>query len=277
MRIDVITIFPSYLDPLRLSIVGRAAKVGAVTLVTHDLRDWTADVHRTVDDTPYGGGAGMLMRPEPWGDALDAVIATAGPPASAAGAGPRATVIMPSPAGRPFSQGLAAQFASLPWLIFACGRYEGIDARVPDHFASRPEVDSVEEISLGDYVLSGGEAATLVMVEAIVRLLPEVLGNPASLLEESHTDGVLEYPGFTKPAHWRGLDVPEVLRSGDHGAVARWRRDAALIRTSRRRPDLVAALHVDRCDRADVATLAAEGWVPGPDGRFLLRGEPVAD
>jgi tRNA (guanine37-N1)-methyltransferase len=224
-------------------------------------------VHRTVDDTPYGGGAGMVMRPEPWGEALDALLP----------AGPGdATVVVPTPGGRPFTQAVAAELAARPWLLFACGRYEGIDARVVAEAAARPEVTAVEELSLGDYVLAGGEAAVLVVVEAVARLLPGVLGNPESLAEESHTDGLLEYPVYTKPPAWRGLDVPEVLLSGNHAVIARWRRDEALRRTARRRPDLLARLDPARCDRADLATLAAEGFVAA-DGGFRRPAGPVAD
>ncbi len=261
MRIDVVSIFPSYLAPLELTIVGRAVRRGLLRVSVHDLRDWTHDVHRTVDDTPYGGGAGMVMRPEPWGAALDALLAADPDP------GERARVVVPTPGGRPFTQRVAEELAACPWLLFACGRYEGIDARVAEHTATRPEVDALDEISIGDYVLAGGEAAVLVMVEAVARLLPGVLGNPGSLDEESHTAGLLEYPLYTKPPTWRGLEVPEVLRSGDHGVIARWRRDESLRRTARRRPDLVRALDPAACDRADLATLAAEGWAPR-DGRF---------
>jgi tRNA (guanine37-N1)-methyltransferase len=272
VRIDVITIFPAYTEPLRLSLLGKAERAGAVQIATHDLRDWTTDVHRTVDDTPYGGGAGMLMRPEPWGAALDDVLA--GEPA---GSGARARLIVPTPAGRPFDQALAAELAGAPWLVFACGRYEGIDARVAEHAGTRPEVSGVDEISIGDYVLSGGEVAALVIVEAVSRLLPGVLGNPDSLVEESHAAGLLEYPGYTKPAVWRELPVPDVLRSGDHGAIARWRRDASLARTARVRPDLIGRLSPAQCDAKDRAALAAQGWTPGPDGRFLPVDEAVAD
>src|SRR4051812_13114907 len=165
MRLDVVTIFPDYLAPLHQSLVGKAIARGQVQLSVHDLRRWTDDVHRTVDDTPYGGGPGMVMTPEPWGRALDAIA----PPS-----GPQPRLIVPSPAGRPFTQALAAELAQEPWLLFACGRYEGIDARVPQFAAERMVVD---EVSLGDYVLAGGEVAVLVMVEAMVRLLPGVLGN----------------------------------------------------------------------------------------------------
>ncbi|GAA2628917.1 tRNA (guanosine(37)-N1)-methyltransferase TrmD [Dactylosporangium fulvum] len=227
MRVDVVTIFPNYLAPLDLSLIGKARAAGTLDLTVHDLRTWTHDVHRTVDDTPYGGGPGMVMRPGPWGEALDAL------------AGPETHLIVPSPAGTPFSQATARALAGDAHLMFACGRYEGIDQRVLDHAASRMRVS---EISLGDYVLFGGEVAVLVVLEAVTRLLPGVLGNADSLVEESHADGVLEAPMYTKPPSWRGLDVPEILRSGDHGKIARWRREQALQRTAERRPDLIAAL-----------------------------------
>jgi tRNA (guanine37-N1)-methyltransferase len=231
MRIDVVTIFPDYLQPLRLSLVGKAIEAGIVQLGVHDLRDWTHDRHRTVDDTPYGGGAGMVMRPEPWGEALDALVS-----------GTETTrLIMLTPSGRRFDQALAHELAGEQHLIIGCGRYEGVDARVVQDAARRIQVD---EVSIGDYVLAGGEAAALVVIEAVVRLLPGVLGNPDSLAEESHSagqDGLLEYPLFTKPSSWRGLEVPEVLISGHHGRIAAWRRAAALARTRELRPDLLPA------------------------------------
>jgi tRNA (guanine37-N1)-methyltransferase len=230
MRIDVVTIFPDYLAPLRQSLLGKAIERGQLDLAVHDLRQWTDDIHRTVDDTPYGGGPGMVMRPEPWGRALDEL-------APAGGAQPR--LIVPTPAGRPFRQADAARLAAEPWLLFACGRYEGIDARVVDYAAQRM---SVEEISLGDYVLSGGEAAVLVIVEAVCRLLPGVLGNAESAADDSFgvgPGGLLEAPAYTKPASWRGLDVPAVLLSGNHGAIAKWRVERSRERTARYRPDLL--------------------------------------
>ncbi|OYN91356.1 tRNA (guanosine(37)-N1)-methyltransferase TrmD [Parenemella sanctibonifatiensis] len=230
LRLDIVSIFPEYLDVLGLSLVGKAIRSGLVDIAVHDLRQWTHDRHRTVDDTPYGGGAGMVMRPEPWGEALDALIPE--------GAAP--TLIVPTPSGQPFTQQLAADLAQESHLIFACGRYEGIDARVIDHAATRVPVT---EVSLGDYVLNGGEVAALVITEAVVRLLPGVLGNPESLAEESHSgelEHLLEYPVFTKPARWRGLEVPEVLLSGNHALIAAWRRDQALARTRERRPDLLS-------------------------------------
>ncbi|GAB7190578.1 tRNA (guanosine(37)-N1)-methyltransferase TrmD [Kineococcus sp. NUM-3379] len=272
MRVDVVTIFPEYLQPLSLSLIGRARRQGLLDLRVRDLREHTHDRHRTVDDTPYGGGAGMLMRPEPWGEALDAVLGD--PPPDAGGQGP--VLLVPSPAGEVFRQSTAAELAAEPWLVFACGRYEGIDARVVQHYAERVRV---REVSLGDYVLNGGEVAVLVVVEAVARLLPGVVGNAVSVQEESHAaehGGLLEHPAYTKPPTWRGLDVPEVLGSGHHGLVARWRRDEALRRTARRRPDIVAALEPASCDAADLRVLAEEGWVPG-GGRFRPAPPAVAD
>ncbi|TMM32642.1 MAG: tRNA (guanosine(37)-N1)-methyltransferase TrmD [Actinobacteria bacterium] len=249
MRVDVVTIFPEYLAPLELSLIGRARATGLVEVTVHDLRQWTHDVHRTVDDTPYGGGPGMVMRPEPWGEALDAL--------------PAGRLVVPSPAGVPFTQRLAHSLAGEPHLIFACGRYEGIDQRVLDHAAGRMPVT---EVSLGDYVLFGGEVAVLVIMEAVVRLLPGVLGNAESLVDESHADGLLEAPGYTKPPVWRDLAVPEILRSGDHGRIARWRRDQALLRTAARRPDLLAALRPEALDKHDRAVLAGAGFqISAPD------------
>lgn len=251
MKIDVITIFPEYLAPLDLSLIGRARSAGRLDVRVHDLRRWTRDVHRTVDDTPYGGGPGMVMRPEPWGEALDEV------------AGDRARLVVPSPAGVLFTQALAHELAAAEHLVFACGRYEGIDQRVLDDAARRMPVT---EISIGDYVLFGGEVAVLVMIEAAARLLPGVLGNADSLSEESHAHGLLEAPVYTKPASWRGHDVPEILRSGDHARIDRWRRDQGLLRTAARRPDLLAALPPGSLDARDIAQLHGAGFqVPGLD------------
>jgi tRNA (guanine37-N1)-methyltransferase len=229
MKIDIISIFVEYFQPLRLSLVGKAIEKGIVDLHVRDLRDWTTDRHRTVDDTPYGGGAGMVMRPEPWGLALDEL----------AGGQTDPRLIVLSPSGRTFTQSLAHELSAERHLIFACGRYEGIDARVVDDAARRMRVD---ELSIGDYVLSGGEAAALVVIEAVVRLLPGVIGNPESLTEESYaTDlaGLLEGPSYTKPPSWRGLDVPEVLLSGHHERIAAWRREQAIAKTRLRRPELL--------------------------------------
>lgn len=241
MRLDVITIFPEYLAPLRAALLGRAVERGLLTLEVHDLRDWTHDVHRAVDDSPYGGGPGMVMKPQVWGDALDTVCA---------GGTPR--LVVPTPAGRPFTQDLAREYAAEEWLVFACGRYEGIDQRVLDDAAHRMPVD---EVSIGDYVLVGGEVAVMVMVEAIARLRPGVLGNPASAEQDSFSDGLLEGPSYTRPEVWRELPVPDVLRSGNHAAIARWRRDRSLERTFHRRPDLLAALPEDALDKHDRALL----------------------
>lgn len=227
MRIDIVTIFPSFFDVLDLSLLGKARQSGLIDVRTHDLRDFTHDRHRTVDDTPYGGGAGMVMKPEPWGEALDAIV----------GDGPSdALLVVPSPAGEPFTQAVARELAAEEHLVFACGRYEGIDQRVVDHYATRMRV---RLISLGDYVLNGGEVAVMAMIEAAGRLVPGVVGNPESLVEESHEDGLLEYPSYTKPAVWRGLEVPPVLLSGHHGRVAEWRRDQQVERTRRVRPELL--------------------------------------
>ena len=242
MKIDIVTIFPEYFGPLELSLIGRARQAGLLEIDVHDLRTWTHDVHRTVDDTPYGGGPGMVMRPEPWGEALDA-LASAG-----------THVVVPTPAGRLFTQELAHELAAEQHLIFACGRYEGIDQRVLDH-------TEATEVSIGDYVLFGGEVAVLVIVEALTRLLPGVLGNADSLLDESHAHGLLEAPLYTKPADWRGQEVPEILRSGDHSKIERWRRDWALLRTAERRPDLLAALiRRQALDKRDVAVLSGAGF-----------------
>ncbi|WIY81533.1 tRNA (guanosine(37)-N1)-methyltransferase TrmD [Propionimicrobium sp. PCR01-08-3] len=277
MRIDIFSIFPDYFAPLRLSLIGKAIDDGLLDVRVHDLRDWTHDRHRTVDDTPYGGGAGMVMKPEPWGEALDALLASYN---SAAAAGQvsapaadrarcaetlvdaagtneasalsgndrfgdrsvddgRPVLLVPSPSGRPFTQQAAEELSYRSRIAFACGRYEGIDHRVVEwadqHF-------DVSEVSLGDYVLNGGEVAALAMIEAVVRLIPGVIGNPSSLVEESYSsasDHLLEYPVFTKPASWRGFDVPEVLLSGHHGKVAEWRHEQSVEITSRRRPDLL--------------------------------------
>jgi tRNA (guanine37-N1)-methyltransferase len=226
MRIDVVTIFPDYLAPLGLSLPGKAREKGLLDLHVHDLRSWAHDRHRTVDDTPYGGGAGMVMKPEPWGEALDEVLS------------PGAVLVVPTPSGEPFTQAAARELAGRDHLVFACGRYEGIDQRVLDHARGRVEV---REVSLGDYVLNGGEVAALAVTEAVVRLLPGFMGNPESLVEESHESGLVEYPVYTKPASWRGLDVPAVLLSGDHAAIGRWRHEQALRRTAERRPDLAHA------------------------------------
>lgn len=231
MKIDIVSIFPQYFAPLQLSLIGKAIVDGKISVNLHDLRDWTHDKHRTVDDTPYGGGAGMIMKPEPWGECLDQLKSEA--------ISAKPVLIFPTPSGVPFSQKLAGQLALRDEIFFGCGRYEGIDRRVFDWANTEFEV---LEISLGDYVLNGGEVAVLAMIEAIVRLIPTVVGNPESLVEESHSEanqGLLEYPVYTKPAVWRGLSVPEVLLSGHHGNVAKYRREQSLEITRLRRPDLL--------------------------------------
>jgi tRNA (guanine37-N1)-methyltransferase len=270
MRIDVVSIFPEYLAPLELSLIGKARQDGLLDLRVHDLRDFTTDRHRTVDDTPYGGGAGMVMKAEPWAQALTAVAADrAGDAAGAGDSGDarKPVLVVPSPAGERFTQATAHQLAEEDQLVFACGRYEGIDERVlewaADHFTVRP-------MSLGDYVLNGGEVAVLAMVEAIGRLLPGVVGNPESLVEESHSDGLLEYPVYTKPSSWRDRDVPAVLLSGNHGKIAQWRRHEQYRRTAERRPDLLAGFDAGTLPRADRTAFADLGY-DVVDGRLVPR------
>jgi tRNA (guanine37-N1)-methyltransferase len=248
VRIDIITIFPEYFAPLDVSLIGKAAARGDIEFHVHDLRRWAHDVHRTVDDAPFGGGPGMVMKPEVWAEALDEIAPPGGP-------GPVPRLVVPTPSGIPFSQAGAASYAGTPRLVFACGRYEGIDARFIEEARTRMPVD---EVSIGDYVLAGGEAAVLVMIEAVGRLLPGVLGNERSASDDSFGGigsgdaagpsgpsgpsgmaGLLEGPVYTRPRSWRGRDVPDVLLSGDHAAIERWRRDAALLRTAANRPDLI--------------------------------------
>ncbi len=224
MKIDIVTIFPGYFDALGLSLMGKAADKKLLEIGVHDLRDATSDPHRSVDDTPYGGGAGMVMKPEPWGVVLDEVLT------------PQSILVVPSPAGVVFSQSMAGELSEASHLVFACGRYEGIDHRVVEHYCT---THTVREVSLGDYVVNGGEVAALVMVEAIARLIPGVVGNPESLVEESHHNGLLEYPSYTKPRSWRGLEVPEVLLSGNHEAIKQWRAEQSVARTRAVRPELL--------------------------------------
>ncbi len=313
MRIDVVTIFPDYLRALDLSLIGKAIDAGKLHLGIHDLRDWTQDRHNTVDDTPAGGGAGMVMRPDVWGKALDQVLAlplTAAPvaeptyladaqsvpavPAPDPLAAPsplavaaettepgktaphgaqeplhRRVLVIPTPSGQVFTQRVAEELADVDQLVFACGRYEGIDARVAEHYQSAGY--QVRELSIGDYVLNGGEVATLVMVEAIARLIPGVIGNPTSLVEESHAvSGLLEYPVYTRPVSWRGLELDPDLLGGNHKLIARRRRDQALTRTATRRPDMIARLNPATLDRADRALLAQLGWA-ALDGEHFER------
>ncbi|MFI0409595.1 tRNA (guanosine(37)-N1)-methyltransferase TrmD [Actinomadura sp. 3N508] len=303
MRIDIVSIFPEYFAALDISLLGKARRTGLLDVHVHDLRGWAHDRHRTVDDTPYGGGPGMVMKPEPWGEALDAIVPPTPPaprPASSsspdgpfpsadqsphagpssvsdphAGAGadqpaPSGAVprlIIPTPSGRPFTQADAARYASEPWLLFACGRYEGIDSRVVEEARTRMPVD---EVSLGDFVLAGGEVAVLVMIEAIGRLLPGVLGNADSVADDSFAPGamesLLEGPVYTKPPVWRERSVPDVLLSGHHGAIARWRRDEAIRRTARHRPDLLARLAPEDLDDRDRAVLREAGFPVDAEG-----------
>ncbi len=278
MRIDIVSIFPEYLAPLELSLAGKAREKGLIDVRVHDLRAWAHDRHRTVDDTPYGGGAGMVMKPEPWGEALDALGALDGD---------GATVVVTTPSGQPFTQTLARELATRERLVFACGRYEGIDQRVLDELAERAEL---REISLGDYVLNGGEVAALAITEAVVRLVPGFMGNAESLLEESHEGGLLEYPVYTKPASWRGRAVPPVLLSGDHAAITAWRHEQSVRRTAARRPDLLHASVVlddvevraaEPADAAELYVLQLACWVQelhaNPDVRIPALHESLDD
>lgn len=218
MKITAISIFPEYFTPLDLSLIGKARQQEVIEFTAVNLREFTHDNHHTVDDTPYGGGAGMVMKPEPWGEAIDAALEVSDQIID---------LVILTPAGKKFTQRMAEKFALSQEIVFACGRYEGIDARIGDYYRSIDRV-RVHEISIGDYVLNGGEVAALVMIEAITRLIPGVIGNPESLAEESHNEiGEVEYPSYTKPAQWRGLSVPEVLMSGNHGHIAQWRREEA--------------------------------------------------
>lgn len=228
MKIDAVTVFPEYLAPLQLSLIGKAIEDGVIELAIHDLRDYAHDKHKTVDDSPYGGGPGMVMKPEPWGEVLDALVQ------------PDSILVIPTPSGKPFTQKLANEYSTVPHLIFACGRYEGIDARVAQYYKQNIRVD---EVSIGDYVLAGGEAAVLVIVESLARLIPGVLGNSESYQDDSFAVGqmekLIEGPVYTRPPDWRGLTVPEVLMSGDHKKVAQWQLAQAKQKTAMIRPDLV--------------------------------------
>jgi tRNA (guanine37-N1)-methyltransferase len=274
LRIDIVTIFPEYFaSPLGVSLIGKAAARGGIEFRVHDLRRWAKDVHHTVDDVPFGGGPGMVMKPDVWGDALDEII-----PAGTA------RLVVPTPSGVPFSQDMAARYAAEARLVFACGRYEGIDGRVVEAMRTRMPVD---EVSIGDYVLAGGEVAALVMIEAVGRLLPGVLGNASSAGDDSFGGdgdpagamrGLLEGPVYTRPRAWREREVPEVLLSGNHAAIARWRRDMALRRTAAHRPDLIGALR--DLDRRDQQVLAEAGFALEAEGSsaagFPVSGEDMA-
>jgi tRNA (guanine37-N1)-methyltransferase len=268
MRVDIITIFPEYFAPLRVSLIGKAAQRGDIEFGVHDLRTWAHDPHNSVDDAPFGGGPGMVMKPEPWGEAIDAVV-----PAGAA-----ARLVLPSPAGVPFTQEMAARYALQGHLVFACGRYEGIDARVAEETRARMPVD---EVTIGDYVLAGGEPAVLVMIEAVCRLLPGVIGNADSASDDSfgggsgQMAGLLEGPAYTRPRVWRGREVPPVLLSGDHATIARWRRDAALRQTAANRPDLAARLA--RGQGAAAGGLNSRDREVLSEAGFPFSGQDMAD
>ncbi len=279
MRVDIVTIFPEYFGPasgvggpLGVSLIGKAAARGDVAFHIHDLRQWASDVHHTVDDTPFGGGPGMVMKADVWGAALDAIL-SAEPAGSAVSSVTGARLVVPTPSGVPFTQEMALAYAGERHLVFACGRYEGIDARVVEDARARGM--AVDEVSIGDYVLAGGEAAVVVIVEAVCRLLPGVLGNERSVSDDSFgggggsMHGLLEGPVYTRPRAWRGNEVPAVLLSGDHAAIARWQRDEALRRTAERRPDLIRRLAAaDGLDARDRAVLIQAG--------FPVDGESMA-
>ena len=285
MRVDIVTIFPEYFGlasgvggPLGVSLIGKAAARGDVAFHIHDLRQWATDVHHTVDDAPFGGGPGMVMKADVWDAALDAIL-SAEPAGSAGQSSPSvssvtgARLVVPTPSGVPFTQEMALSYAGERHLVFACGRYEGIDARVVED--SRARGMAVDEVSIGDYVLAGGEAAVVVIIEAVSRLLPGVLGNERSVSDDSFgggggsMHGLLEGPVYTRPRAWRGNEVPAVLLSGDHAAIARWQRDEALRRTAERRPDLIRRLAAgDGLDARDRAVLIQAG--------FPVDGESMA-
>lgn len=285
MKIDIVSVFPEYFEVMNLSLMGKAQAKGLLEIKAHNLRDWTHDVHHSVDDTPVGGGAGMVMKPEVWSECLDELLGFSRPSAATANtdtetatdavdtsdpgdpAAPDSSalsgtpvLIFPNPSAPLFTQRDATELSHAEHLLFGCGRYEGYDARIPDYYRSQG-VD-VREYSIGDYVLNGGEVAVSVMLEAITRLMPGFMGNPDSIVEESYTgeDALLEHRQYTKPAVWRGIAVPDVLLSGDHGKVDRFRRDEALARTAEIRPDLIAALDCKALDKADRKTLMALGW-----------------
>lgn len=259
MKIDIVSVFPEYFEVMNLSLMGKAQAKGLLEIKAHNLRDWTHDVHHSVDDTPVGGGAGMVMKPEVWSECLDELLGFSRPSESSALSG-TPVLIFPNPSAPLFTQRDATELSHADHLLFGCGRYEGYDARIPDYYRSQG-VD-VREYSIGDYVLNGGEVAVSVMLEAITRLMPGFMGNPDSIVEESYTgeDALLEHRQYTKPAVWRGIAVPDVLLSGDHGKVDRFRRDEALARTAEIRPDLIAELDCKALDKADRKTLMALGW-----------------
>lgn len=257
MRIDIISIFPQFFDCLDVSLMGKARSSGILQTQVWDLRDWTEDVHRTVDRAPAGGGAGMVMKPDVWGKALDQVIEQAG--------ATKTVLAIPTPSGIPLTQRQVRDLAAnTDHLVVACGRYEGIDQRVSQYYQQLPSVE-VLPFSLGDYVLNGGEVAAVALVEATCRLLEGFVGNPNSLVEESYElSGLLEYPAYTQPATWRGLDIPAVLLSGDHQKVKSWRRQQSLMLTAKRRPDLIWEIEPGALEKSDREILAAQGFLPAP-------------
>lgn len=292
MRFDIFSIFPEFFQTLELSLVGKAQQRGLISVDVHNLRDWTHDVHNSVDDAPFGGGAGMVMKAEVWGEAIDSVLRLelGKLPASAEEnqakttnenfSNRRRVLAIPTPSGEQLTQRKLEDLAQADQLILACGRYEGIDSRVAQYYGARDDIE-VFEFSLGDYVLNGGEVAALALVEGVARLVPGMMGNPESLVEESHgAAGLLEYPVYTRPADFRGIPVPEVLTSGNHGAIARWRRDQAIERTAWRRPDMLSALELASLDKKDRIKLAELGWFPVA-GRGLrkavFRAAQIAD
>ncbi|MFC5369472.1 tRNA (guanosine(37)-N1)-methyltransferase TrmD [Arcanobacterium bovis] len=262
MHFDIISAFPEFFDVLQLSLVGKAQQRGIISTEIHDIRDWTQDIHRTVDDSPFGGGAGMVMKPDVWAQAIDAAIDKISAPT---------VLAIPTPSGIPLTQRHCERLANVEHIILACGRYEGIDSRIAQYYSARADVE-VFEFSLGDYVLNGGEVASVALVEAVSRLVPGMVGNPQSLAEESHSEaGLLEYPVYTRPADFRGIAVPEVLTSGNHQAVHRWRRDRSLERTAQRRPDMIAQLKATQLDKGDLEELARWGWFCAQDGEHVEK------
>lgn len=271
MRFDILSVFPEFFRVLDLSLIGKARDAGLIEVHAHDLREWTHDVHRTVDDSPCGGGAGMVMKPDVWAEAIDTVTGRSAAVGGRSGSVPFVLAI-PTPSGLPLKQAMCEQLArTADHVVIACGRYEGIDARVAEYYREQPEV-CVFEYSLGDYVLNGGEVAAVALIEAVSRLIPGMVGNPESLVEESHgSAGLLEYPVYTRPIDFRGLGVPSVVMSGDHGAVARWRKDRALEKTALRRPEMIRALSAEQLNKKDIAKLAQLGYFLGSKHSSLTQ------
>lgn len=266
MRFDVISIFPEFFAALQLSLVGKAQEKGILDIGIHNLRDFTSDIHRTVDDTPCGGGAGMVMKADIWGKAIDSILAeNSGDSVLAENSGLRPVLAIPTPGGKQLKQADCHRLAKSSQVIVACGRYEGIDARVAQYYRQNSQVE-VFEYSLGDYVLNGGEVAAVALIEAVARLVPGMVGNPESLTEESYSAaGLLEYPVYTRPLEFRGLAVPEVLLSGNHQKVRQWRREQALRKTAQLRPDLIRTLAREQLEKDDLRQLAAAGWFLAAD------------